>query len=173
MHLTRFTDYSLRVLVFLAAEPQRRATVAEIAERFGIKANHLTKVVHFLGRQGWVRTVRGKGGGLLLGCPAQQIVLGAVVRLTEGGEPPVECLAAAGPACTLAPVCRFSAVVRRAAQAFYAVLDQSTLADLVPSDGQAALADLLQLRVPRRRSAPALAGPGPAAHAGLAPVGHR
>ena len=61
MKLTTFTDYSLRVLIYLAADPTRRATIAEIAASFGVSENHLVKVIHFLGRQGWIDTVRGEG----------------------------------------------------------------------------------------------------------------
>ena len=84
MKLTAFTDYSLRVLIYLAAEPERRATIAEISAAFDIKENHLTKVVHHLGKRGWVETVRGKGGGLMLARPARDIGIGRVVRDTEG-----------------------------------------------------------------------------------------
>ncbi|HEU6455227.1 MAG TPA: Rrf2 family transcriptional regulator, partial [Roseateles sp.] len=78
MKLTVFTDYSLRVLIYLAATPGRRATIAEICTAFDIKANHLTKVVHHLGKRGWVATVRGKGGGLTLAMAADQIRIGEV-----------------------------------------------------------------------------------------------
>ena len=79
MKLTSFTDYSLRVLLFLAADPGRRVTVAEVAQAFSISENHLTKVVHLLGRQGWIETVRGKGGGMRLGRDPKDIVIGAVL----------------------------------------------------------------------------------------------
>src|SRR5262245_13503920 len=91
MRLTSFTDYSLRVLIYLAAQPQRRATIAEIARAFDISENHLTKVVHFLGKHGWLANVRGKGGGLGLARPPQQVCVGMVIRQTEGGDLPAEC----------------------------------------------------------------------------------
>ena len=131
MHLTAFTDYSLRVLIYLAADPDRRATIAEIATAFDIKANHLTKVVHFLGQQGWVTTVRGKGGGLQLGQPAEGIVVGAVVRQTEGADRPAECFDRDHDRCRITRACRLKGVLHEAVTAFHAVLDRYTLADLV------------------------------------------
>lgn len=131
MHLTAFTDYSLRVLIFLAAEPDRRATIAEIACAFDIKENHLTKVVHALGQQGWVRTVRGKGGGLELALPADRIGLGQVVRASEGLDRPAECFDREHNRCRITRICKLKGVLHEAVQAFQAVLDRHTLADLV------------------------------------------
>ena len=91
MRLTTFTDYSLRVLIYLAAEPRRRATIAEIASSFGISEHHLTKVVHFLGKAGLLTNVRGKGGGLNLARAPHEIGIGDVVRQTEGEAMPAEC----------------------------------------------------------------------------------
>jgi hypothetical protein len=88
MKLTSFTDYSLRVLMFLATNPERRATVAEVSAAFDIKENHLTKVVHFLGKQGWVTTLRGKGGGLLLARPANEIRVGRVCAIPKARRCP-------------------------------------------------------------------------------------
>jgi len=130
MKLTAFTDYSLRVLMFLATNPERRATVAEISASFDIKENHLTKVVHFLGRQGWVTTLRGKGGGLLLARPAKDICVGHVVRDTEGAAMPAECFSVEESRCPVSGCCRLKGVLAEAVDAFYAVLDRYTLADI-------------------------------------------
>ena len=132
MKLTSFTDYSLRVLIYLACEPGRRATIAEIATAFEVSENHLTKVVHFLGQAGWLATVRGKGGGMQLAREAGTIVVGEVVRQTEGADMPAECFDRdGGNTCTIARVCRLHGVLQEAADAFHAVLDRYTLADLV------------------------------------------
>jgi Rrf2 family nitric oxide-sensitive transcriptional repressor len=130
MKLTGFTDYSLRVLIFLAAEPGRRATIAQIANTFGVSENHLTKVVHHLGKQGWIETVRGKGGGMTLAKAPKDICVGQVVRDTEGAAMPAECFADDGGGCLIAGHCRLQGVLAQAVQAFYAVLDDYTLADI-------------------------------------------
>jgi len=130
MKLTAFTDYSLRVLIYLAAAPERRATVSEIAAAFDVKENHLTKVVHHLGKRGWVETTRGKGGGLLLAKPAKDICIGDVVRDTEGQAMPAECFAAEESTCAIVSCCRLKGVLAEAVKAFYAVLDRYTLADI-------------------------------------------
>jgi Rrf2 family nitric oxide-sensitive transcriptional repressor len=131
MKLTTFTDYCLRVLMYLGADPDRRATIAEIAGSFDISESHLTKVVHFLGRQGWVATVRGKGGGMTLGQPAEAICIGEVVRRAEPAALPAECFGEEDSACCIAEVCRLRSVLGEAVAAFQAVLDRYTLADLV------------------------------------------
>ena len=77
MRLTTFTDYNLRVLIYLAIQPERRATIAEIAKAFEISESHLMKVVHFLGKHGFLANVRGKGGGLTLAKPPEEIILPA------------------------------------------------------------------------------------------------
>jgi Rrf2 family transcriptional regulator, nitric oxide-sensitive transcriptional repressor len=141
MKLTTFTDYSLRVLIYLAAEPERRATIAEIAATFGVSEHHLTKVVHFLGKQGWLANVRGKGGGLGLAAAPRSIVIGQVVRATEGEAMPAECFGDAPDTCSIARICRLRGVLRQAVDAFHAVLDQVTLADLV--ENRSSLAKVL------------------------------
>jgi Rrf2 family nitric oxide-sensitive transcriptional repressor len=128
--LTAFTDYSLRVLVYLAANPARRATIAEIGTAFDIKENHLTKVVLHLARCGWVETIRGKGGGLHLAKHPTEIRLGDVVRDTEGEDLPAECFAPGESTCAIAPRCRLKGVLAEAVAAFHRVLDRYTLADI-------------------------------------------
>lgn len=130
MKLTAFTDYSLRVLIYLAAEPARRATIAEICAAFDVKENHLTKVVHHLGKCGWVATTRGKGGGLVLAKPAKEICIGQVVRDAEGQAMPAECFATEQSHCAIVSCCRLKGVLAEAVKAFYAVLDRYTLADI-------------------------------------------
>jgi Rrf2 family nitric oxide-sensitive transcriptional repressor len=129
MRLKAFTDYSLRVLMFLAARPQRRATIAEIATAFDISENHLMKVCHALGKAGVLANVRGKGGGLALAMAPEAISVGHVVRITEGPPHPAECFENAN-ACRIAPVCKLRTVLDDAVQAFYAVLDRYTLEDI-------------------------------------------
>jgi len=146
MKLTSFTDYSLRVLIYLAADPGRRATIAEIATAFGVSENHLTKVVHFLGKQGWLANVRGKGGGLGLAQPPQSIVIGQVVRATEGAAMPAECFGNEPDKCSIARICRLRGVLREAVEAFHAVLDGYTLADLVQN--RSSLARVLFVQPP-------------------------
>jgi Rrf2 family transcriptional regulator, nitric oxide-sensitive transcriptional repressor len=130
MKLTAFTDYSLRVLIFLAAQPGRRSTIAEIATAFEISEHHLTKVVHFLGKNGFIVTVRGKGGGLALARPPQSLYIGDIVRQTEGHDAPAECFEPSG-RCRIARICRLRGVLAEAVDAFYEVLDRYTLDDLV------------------------------------------
>lgn len=153
MKLTTFTDYSLRVLIYLAADPARRVTIAEIAQSFEISEAHLMKVVHTLGRLGVVATVRGKGGGLALALPADDIVIGDVVRATEGPAVPAECFGKGE--CSIASVCRLRCLLRDAVDAFYDVLDRCTLADIV-ADGGALARIMFKDRLPTGPAAGAI-----------------
>lgn len=146
MKLTAFTDYSLRVLIYLAADPGRRGTIAEVAATFGVSENHLTKVVYFLGQQGWLANVRGKGGGMQLAMAARQIVIGRVVRATEGESMPAECFGKDAQQCTIVTICRLRGVMQEAMDAFFAVLDRYTLDDLVHN--REMLAQALRLNPP-------------------------
>ncbi len=130
MRLTTFTDYGLRVLIHVATAPRGRATIGEIAKAYDISEHHLVKVVHQLGREGFLVNTRGRGGGLQLARPAREIVVGRVVRLMERGDVPAECFLAEGNRCAITSVCRLSGSLARAVDAFYAVLDRVTLEDL-------------------------------------------
>ncbi|MGE5336298.1 MAG: RrF2 family transcriptional regulator [Gemmatimonadota bacterium] len=140
MRLTTFSDYSLRVLIYLAADPDRRATIAEIARAFDVSENHLMKVAHFLGKGGWLNNVRGKGGGLELAKSPEKINVGDVIRAAESNVV-VECFDRATNRCTIAPVCRLKGALAEAAAAFYKVLDGYTLADI--TDNRKALARIM------------------------------
>lgn len=133
MQLTRYSDYSLRVLIYLAVDPDRLATIDEIARSYGISRAHLMKVVHQLGLRGFIETVRGRGGGLRLARPADEIGVGEVVRATEENLALVECMdsRASASECAIESACGLRPVLREALAAFLGVLDRHTLADLV------------------------------------------
>ena len=130
MRLTSFTDYGLRILMRMAAEPGRGFSTAELADSFGLSRHHLTKIVQSLTRAGYLSTRRGAGGGAMLARAADEIRLGAVIRLLEEGQPLVECFAADGGACTIDSQCRLKTRLRHAEAAFLADMDRSTLADV-------------------------------------------
>ena len=130
MHITQHTDYALRVLIYMAACPERLVTVKEIAERFEISRSHVMKIVSHLVGEEFIEGLRGKGGGLRLKRPAQQIVVGEVVRRMEPGFDLVDCFRSES-SCLLSTGCRLKGAFGNALQAFLASLDGVTLADLV------------------------------------------
>ena len=143
MHLTRFTDYSLRVLIFLAVKGEERSTIHEIAGRFDISRNHLMKVVQDLSHKGYITAIRGNNGGLLLKKAPEEIRLGRLVRDTENDLELVECFGASNE-CRITPACRLKPILAEALRAFLAVLDRYTLADMLGPQ-QSQLAQLLMI----------------------------
>lgn len=135
MRLTQWTDYALRVLMYCAACEGRGqpVTISEVAASHQISRSHLTKIVQQLAAQGFLDTTRGRGGGMRLMKPAQEINIGAVVRVTEPDFHMVECFDAAQDTCRLSTHCGLKGVLGRATAAYLGVLDALTLADLVPS----------------------------------------
>jgi Rrf2 family nitric oxide-sensitive transcriptional repressor len=131
MQLTRYSDYSLRVLMYLAVRPEYLATIEEIAGAYGISRAHLMKVVHQLGRAGFVDTVRGRGGGIQLARAPEQISIGGVVRRTEDKLAIVECFEPSTSQCRIESACGLRGVLEEALDAFLGTLDRYTLADLV------------------------------------------
>ena len=125
MKLTRYTDFALRVLMHLAAAPEPRASIAEVAAAYGISENHPMKVVQDLGRQGFITTVRGRGGGIRLARPAETITVGEVVRATEDDCPMVDCST-----CVIAGSCRLTGALAEARAAFFRVLDGYSIAEV-------------------------------------------
>lgn len=147
MQLTRFSDLGLRVLMDLSAlAPGAVTTIAEVTERFQVPHNHLSKVVQFMGQQGWLHTVRGKGGGIRLAWPLADYRLGQVVRTLERTTEVIEC---ADPPCVLRGRCSLKGLLDEANDAFYAALDRHTLADALASPTAETI-----VRLHRRTSAP-------------------
>ena len=131
MQLTLYTDYSLRVLIYLGAHPDKQATITEVAQCYKVSRNHLVKVVNNLANLGYIHTVRGRGGGMLLAHKPEQINIGEVVSRTEPNFHLVECFDAPNNTCPIAPCCALIDGLGRAQQAFLDVLNAITLADVV------------------------------------------
>lgn len=133
MRLTLYTDYSLRVLLYLAYRKDDRVTISELADFYKVSRNHLVKVVHHLGIQGYIVTTRGKNGGLRLGRPANEIVIGDVVRKMEPDFELLECFNAATDRCVITRTCALKSVLFSARDDFLSTLDKYTVADVSKS----------------------------------------
>ncbi|TDL80881.1 Rrf2 family transcriptional regulator [Peribacillus frigoritolerans] len=132
MRLTNYTDYSLRVLIYLATkEKDNLSNIKEIAEAYQISKNHLMKVTYELGKLNVIETIRGRGGGIRLAKDPSEINIGFIVRQTEDDFNLVECFDPKSNACTISPACTLKGVLHKALQAYFEVLDCYTLADLV------------------------------------------
>lgn len=131
MQLTQFTDYSLRVLIYLGLRPDRLSTIEEIAAAYGISESHLTKVAHKLGRLGMIETLRGRNGGMRLKHDPATINIGATIRSMEANLVVVECFDREENTCPIAPACRLAGILGEALDAFFTVLDRYTLADIL------------------------------------------
>lgn len=132
MQLTMFSDYALRIALYLAMHPDRLVAVEEISRAYGVSRAHLVKVVQRLTELGVVESVRGRGGGLRLGRRPEEVNIGAVVRATEPHMDLVECFDMTTNTCPIAPACGLKGVLVRAQRAFLEALDQHTLADFLP-----------------------------------------
>ena len=128
MQLKRYTDYALRILVYLGAHPDEVVSVSRIAQAYGVSRNHLLKVMNGLTEQGLITTYRGKHGGLRLALPPADINVAAVVAHMEGDNPLIDC---ANPPCPILPVCQLNHALREARQAFIDHLSRYTVADLL------------------------------------------
>lgn len=142
MQITRYTDYAMRLMMYLAIHDPKRVTIAEVAKCYGISRNHLMKVAQLLSNEGYITGVRGKHGGLHLACSAQQLNVGKLVRLTEQHTTLVDCFTGGG-GCLLTPACHLKNIFANALEHFFTTLDQYTLADLVTPNNRPALIRLL------------------------------
>ncbi len=130
MRITVFTDYAFRVLIYLALNPERRVTINNIAEDYGISKNHLMKIVNLLANAGLVSASRGPQGGLKLAMQADKIKVGDIIRLTEDNFQLVECFRS-GNECTITPACELKSVLEESLVAFFGILDKYSIKDLV------------------------------------------
>ena len=144
MHITRYTDYSLRVLIYLAVQGDRLATIQEIADSYDISKNHLMKVVHQLNKKGYIETTRGKKGGMRLHRSPSDISVGILVRETEQDLSIAECFSSKS-ACKITPVCGLKLMFGEALEAFLSVLDNYTLADVIQEQHRPQLLRLLNI----------------------------
>jgi Rrf2 family transcriptional regulator, nitric oxide-sensitive transcriptional repressor len=127
MHLTQFTDYTLRVVMYLGCRPEKLVAVEEISRAYGISRHHLVKVVRTLSDLGLVEAQRGRGGGMKLARRPSQINVGWMIRRTEPHFDLVECFAPETNTCPIAPACGLKEALHRARQAFLSVLDEYSL----------------------------------------------
>ncbi|WP_282610490.1 Rrf2 family transcriptional regulator [Pelagibius sp. Alg239-R121] len=143
MQITTFSDYCLRILIFLAVSDGQQASSREIAERYGISVHHVAKASKWLVRQGYVAATRGKGGGLRLARQPDQIKIGEVIGRAETGTGLVECMRSGKGSCAIEGSCGLAAILDEARDAFFDTLDRYTLADAITK--RKGLAKLLQL----------------------------
>ncbi|MBA3699756.1 MAG: Rrf2 family transcriptional regulator [Planctomycetes bacterium] len=142
MKLSLFSDYALRTLMYAALKDDT-VQIDEITAAYGISRHHLSKIVQFLGQQGYLETQRGRGGGMRLGRKPGDIRLGALVRQTEDQSAIVECFDPATNTCPLNGCCALKRALAEALAAFYASLDRLTLSDLVSGPQRSAMQRIL------------------------------
>ncbi len=130
MHLTRHSDYTMRLLIYLAVQPDATPTIQEIADHYRISRNHLMKVANRAVQAGYVEGMRGRAGGLRLARPLKQINIGQVLRATENWDL-VECFDTESNHCAISGGCGLQPILRRALEAYLATLDRYSLADVV------------------------------------------
>ncbi|WP_299795838.1 Rrf2 family transcriptional regulator [uncultured Shewanella sp.] len=130
MQLTRYTDFGIRTLMYLAIQPDREELfrISEITEVFELSPNHVSKIVHHLGKLGYLETIRGKSGGFRLGMSPKDINIGKLVRVLENSLAPIDC---SKPYCRFTPSCQLKGVLADAVAAYLAVIDAYTLEDIV------------------------------------------
>ena len=141
MRLTRYTDFAIRIMLYLAAHEERLCSIGEIAESYGISQNHLMKVASDLAGSGYVQSLRGRGGGLRLARLASEINIGEMVRHTEGQVDLVGC-----GSCALAPACGMVCAFKNAVEAFFATLETYSLANIMTNGRPEQLRQILARR---------------------------
>ncbi|QIC63188.1 RrF2 family transcriptional regulator [Acinetobacter schindleri] len=128
MQLNKFTDYALRILMYIAQPKEMPYTIAELANELQVSENHAMKIVHFMAKQDWLITTRGRGGGIRMNPLTLKIPLGQIVRILQQDSQVVECNT---PPCVLRKNCGLKGILDDAVEQFYASLDQYTLSEVV------------------------------------------
>ncbi len=136
MQLTYHTDYALRILIYMVSRPGQKVTTREMATFYDISLNHLTKVAKSLTKAGWLKSVRGAGGGLMLAAHTPETKVGEIVRFTERGDL-VECFVPATNTCPISHACHLKPILFKARQAFFDVLDSCLVKELALKEPQA------------------------------------
>lgn len=131
MQLTQFTDYSLRMLIYLAEHPDRLSTIAEVADWYKLPKQHFVKIAHNLSVLGYIKTMRGKGGGICLNKAPEEINIGKVIRETEPNFHIVECFNSERTSCQITGSCKLKTILHKSMSQFYEVLDKNTLSNII------------------------------------------
>lgn len=131
MKLTKYADLSLRLLMYLAMRRGEPATIQEVSDRFAVSKNHMVKISHQLTKAGLIESTRGRNGGVCLACPPEDITVEEALRATENSFDLVECFDATQNHCVISEVCKLNGILSAARAAFFDVLRQVSLADLV------------------------------------------
>jgi Rrf2 family nitric oxide-sensitive transcriptional repressor len=153
VNLTLHSDYSLRILLYLAEHRDRQVSTREISDAYGISRNHLVRVVQTLDTHGFVKASAGRTGGVMLARDPAKINIGGVVRKTEPNFRIVECFDREQNTCRILAACSLRGVLHDALKSFFAVLDGYTLADLVRMKGSQRISDFLPVQAITRKSA--------------------
>lgn len=137
VQLTAYTDYSMRVLIYLGVQPEnKRSNIKEISDTYNISNHHLSKVVYELGKSGLIKTIRGRNGGIMLAKDPADINIGALIRHTEAPLHLVECFDEENNMCKITSACRLKGILNQALAAYLTVLDSYTLEDLLVNEGE-------------------------------------
>lgn len=145
MHITRYTDYSLRVLMYLAVKGDELSTIQDIADSYAISKNHLMKIVQELSAKNYLLAIRGKNGGIKLNTDPNDINIGTLVRDLEQDQSIVECFGQ-GNTCAITPSCQLKSIFHDALENFFKTLDKYSLADLIPANNQDKLRKILNIK---------------------------
>lgn len=134
MKFTKYTDYSIRTLIYLGLNTSKLSRIKDIAAAYDISENHLMKIVHHLGQKGYITTLRGRNGGLQLAQEAKEIRLGTLVKSLEGDRPLIDIADMDHPSQLIPNSCGLSGFLAEAMGAFFTSLDQYTLFDLLDNN---------------------------------------